>query len=123
MGKPGTPAALEKTRSRRTPFTEIRDGRLLRQLRFAFTVSRGKPQSTAELLPICYAIESTFGQIKPWHRINVRRAAKRVARPIGRATTRGSPIIWEPIPELLEARGFVARAQRRREHRRKQGQV
>ena len=43
MGKPGTPAALEKARSRRTPFTEIRDGRLLRQLRFAFTVSRGKP--------------------------------------------------------------------------------
>jgi hypothetical protein len=119
MGKPGTPALLEKARSCRTPFTEIRDGRLLKQLRFAFTASHGKPLSTAELLPICYAIESAFGQIKTWQRINLRRAAKRVARPIGRATSRGRPIIWEPIPEAMELRGFVARAQRRRDARNK----
>jgi len=121
MGKPGTPAAMERARSQRTPFTEIRDGRLLSQLRFAFIASKGKPLSTADLLPICYATESAFGQIKTWHRINVRKAAKRVCRPIGRATTRGSPIIWEPIPELMELRSYAARAQRRREHR--QGQM
>src|SRR5262249_5393549 len=121
MGKPGTPALLDRARSRRTPFTDVRDGRLLKQLRYAFIASNGKPLSTAELLPICYAIETAWGEIKTWHRINLRRAAKRVARPIGRATTRGRPIIWEPIPELMELRSFVARAQRRRERR--QGSV
>ena len=121
MGKPGTPALLEKARSRRAPFTDVRDGRLLRQIRFAFTASHGKPRSTAELLPICYATETAFGEIKSWHREMVRRTARRVCRPIGRATTRGSPIIWEPIAELMELRSFAGRARRRREHR--QGQV
>jgi len=123
MGKPGTPEALARARSQRTPFTEVRDGRLLRQLRYAFVCSNGRPQSTTELLPICYAVESTFGQIKSWHYEMLGRAAGRVCKPIGRAATRGRPIIWEPIPDQLELRGFMGRARRRRERRGEPGPV
>ena len=42
MGGSGRDAAhMERARAKRAPFTDPRDGRLFRQIRFAFTVSGG----------------------------------------------------------------------------------
>ena len=44
------------------------------------------------------AIRYISGGLKSWHRSNVARAARRVAVPIGRGTTKGRPILWRPVP-------------------------
>jgi hypothetical protein len=103
-GRGRDPAHMERARAKRAPFTDPRDGRLFRQIRFAFTVSGGNPLSTTDLLKYCYVIEHLWGELRSWHRTNVARAARRVATPIGRATTPGRPLIWKAVPELMELR-------------------
>jgi hypothetical protein len=66
----------------------------LSAIEFAFFVSHGEPLTTTKLMRACYAYEDILGKIKPWHRTNTIKAARKVATPIGRATTRGRPIIW-----------------------------
>ena len=47
MGGRGRDAAhLARARAKRAPFTDPRDGRLFRQIRFAFILSKGAPLST-----------------------------------------------------------------------------
>jgi hypothetical protein len=54
MGGRGRDAAhMARARARRAPFTDPRDGRIFRQIRFAFTLSRGEPLSTTKLLKWC----------------------------------------------------------------------
>ena len=77
MGGIGRDAAhMERVRAKRAPFTDPRDGRLFRQIRFAFTVSG--VLSTTDLLKYCYVIEHLWGELRTWHRTNVARAARRV---------------------------------------------
>ena len=115
MGGSGRDAAhMERARAKRAPFTDPRDGRLFRQIRFAFTVSGGNPLSTTDLLKYCYVIEHLWGELRSWHRTNVARAARRVATPIGRATTPGRPLIWKAVPELMELRSLPGRWRHRR---------
>ena len=115
MGGRGRDAAhLARARAKRAPFTDPRDGRLFRQIRFAFCLSRGRPLSTTDLLKYCYVIEHLWGELRSWHRSSVARAARRVATPIGRATTPGRPIIWKTVPELMELRSPTGRWRRRR---------
>ena len=115
MGDSGRDAAhMERARAKRAPFTDPRDGRLFRQIRFAFTVSGGNPLSTTDLLKCCYVIEHLWGELRSWHRTNVARAARRVATPIGRATTPGRPLIWKAVPELMELRSPPGRWRYRR---------
>jgi len=110
MGGRGRNAAhMQRMRAKRGPFTDPRDGRLFNQIRFAFTLSKGAPLSTTELLKSCYVIERLWGEIRSWHRTNVARTARRVAIPIGRATTSGRPIIWKPVPELMARRSPIGR--------------
>ena len=114
MGGRGRDAAgMARARARRAPFTDPRDGRLLSQIRFAFTLSRGKPLSTTDLLKYCHVAEHLWGEIRSWHRSNVCRAAEQVAIPVGRASTLGRPIIWQAAPELMEQRSPMRRLARR----------
>ena len=116
VGGRGRDAAhMAKARAKRAPFTDPRDGRLFRQIRFAFTVAGGHPLSTTDLLKYCYAMEHLWGEIQSWHRTNIARAARRVATPIGRATTPGRPLIWKAIPDLMPLRNPLSRRKRRRE--------
>jgi hypothetical protein len=115
VGGRGRDAAhMERMRRNRAPFTDPRDGRLFRQIRFAFTVSRGEPLSTSSLLKSCYPFEHLWGKLRSWHRTNVGRVARRVAVPIGRAPTPGRPLIWKEVPELMELRSPGNRWRRRR---------
>jgi hypothetical protein len=110
MGGKGRGAAhMARMRAKRSPFTEPRDGRLFRQIRFAFTFSRGEPLSTTNLLKSCYPVEHLWGELRSWHRTNVARAARRVAITIGRATTPGRPLVWKAVPELMELRSPITR--------------
>jgi hypothetical protein len=106
---------MQRMRAKRSPFTDPRDGRLFRQIRFAFDVSSGEPLSTTKLLQSCYPIEHLWGEIRTWHRANIARAARRVAISIGRASSPGRPLIWKAVPELMELRGPISRWRRRRE--------
>src|SRR5579863_6988896 len=102
MGGRGRDAAhMERIRAKRAPFTNTRDGRVKRQIRFAFCMSRGAPLTTSQLLQYCY-FKFRDDRYRSWHRRNVCRAADPIAIRIGRANGRGRPILWSPRPELIE---------------------
>ena len=104
-----SPEHMTRVRARRRPFSDPRAGRLLSAIEFAFVLSRGEPISTTGLLKSCYPVEHVLCKLKSWHRSNVVRAARRVAEPIGRASTRGRPLIWRAISEHMKARGLFLR--------------
>jgi hypothetical protein len=75
-------------------------------IEFAFVLSRGEPISTTGLVRSCYPAEHILGGLKSWHRGTVIRAARLVAEPVGRASTRGRPLMWRAMPERMKARGL-----------------
>jgi hypothetical protein len=109
MGGRGRDSAdMAKARAKRAPFTNARDGRVKRQVRWAFWISRGAPLTTTELLRRCYFIATFWGEkYRSWHRTNVCRAADLVAVRVGRAHSPGRPIVWLPRPELMQDRRWV----------------
>ena len=99
MGGRGRDAAqMASLRSKRAPFTDPREGRLVSAIKWAFVMSRGEPLTSGDLLRRCYLWE----WISRWQRANVRRAAGRLAINVGRAASRGRPIVWAPRPGLLD---------------------
>ena len=104
---------MSKMRARRAPFTDPRDGRLKKKIRWAFWWSGGKPLTTTELVERCYwSVNFQGGKIKSWHRTNVSRVADLLAIRVGRATSQGRPIMWSPRPELMQNQ-LGARQQKR----------
>ena len=93
---------MTMVRSKRAPFTDAREGRLVSAIKWAFITSRGEPLTTGDLLRRCYLWEwnSKEGH-QQWQRANVRRAAGPLAINVGRAASRGRPIVWAPRPALL----------------------
>jgi hypothetical protein len=105
---------MAKMRARRAPFTDARDGRLKKQIRWAFWWFGGKPLTTTELVERCYwSVKLQREKIKSWHRTNVSRVADLLAIRVGRATSQGRPIMWSPRPELMQARRWVGLKHRR----------
>jgi len=108
MGRPGDDARMAKMRARRAPFTDPRDGRLKKKIRWAFWWSGGKPLTTTELVERCYwSVNLQHQRIESWHRTNVSRVADLLAIRIGRAPSQGRPIMWSPRPELMQDRRWV----------------
>src|SRR5262252_3356103 len=108
MGRPGDGARMAKMRARRAPFTDARDGRLKKRIRWAFRLSGGEPLTTTELVKQCYwRVNLQVEKIKSWHRTNVSRVADLLAIRIGRAPSQGRPIMWSPRPELMQDRRWV----------------
>jgi hypothetical protein len=103
MGGRGRNAAhMERMRAKRAPFTNARDGRVKRQVRWAFWMSRGAPLTTTQLLRHCYPVVTIWGEsYRSWHRSNVLRAADLIAIRMGRAKSPGRPILWSPRPEVM----------------------
>jgi len=97
---------MARMRAPRRPFSDPRAGRLLSAIEFAFVLSRGEPISPTGLVRSCYPAEHILGGLRSWHRSNVVRAAQCVAEPIGRASTRGRPLVWRAMPERMKARGL-----------------
>ena len=109
MGGRGRDAAhMAGARSKRAPFADARDGRVKRQIRWAFWMSRGAPLTTTQLLRHCYFMVPLQGErYQSWHRANVARAADLVAIRLGRAKSPGRPIVWSPRPEVMQDLGWV----------------
>jgi hypothetical protein len=117
-------------RANRGPFSDPRDGRLLRQIRFAFWCWEAPPRlrpndapqevTTAYLMSYCYPVEHYEGRLKSWHRTNTIKAARQVAIPVrrrvGKGAGSGRPFVWEPISEeALNERSWQGRLRRRQE--------
>jgi len=114
-----------KMRERRGPFTDPREGRLLKQIRAAFIANNVEVLSASILLKWGYGppvIRKLTGSPK-WHRENIKRSALKICTPIGRATGKGAgsgrPMLWKIDPEraqLRSRRGRWVRKQQRREN-------
>ena len=101
MPRTGSPSEhMARMRARHRPFSDPRAGRLLSSIEFAFFLNRGEP-----MVKSCYPAAYILDELKSWHRSNVVRAARRVAQPIGPASTRGRPLVWRAMPERMKARG------------------
>ena len=59
--------------------------------------SGGKPLSTGQLVKEVYGLQLRVERkpLKSWHYQNVRRALRKVAVPVGRASTRGRSTLWQ----------------------------
>ena len=86
MPRGRTADQLAEIRARRGPLSDVRRGRLFRQVEFAFVVSKGEPLTTAEVMDYCYPAQrlSFMGGLKSWHRTNTIRVLRCVAIKIGR---------------------------------------
>ena len=98
---------MARMRSRRGLYSDPRDGRALRQIRRAFAAEDAAQLSTTALLCWCDPHPHLKGEVRPWHRTNVAKAAFKVAAPIGRAKTRWRPVIWQAVPELMDQRSPI----------------
>ena len=98
-------------RSRRGPFSDPRDGRLLCGIRYAASGKDVEVLTTSQLLEWTYA----------GHRIQGgKRAARKVAIPLGRSPTgRGRPMMWTVDPERISLRSAMERLRRKRARSRK----
>jgi hypothetical protein len=128
---PRSAEEMVEVRANRGPFSDPRDGRLLRQIRFAFWSFEGvgswRPKgtpdevTTAYLMSYCYPVEHYDGRLKSWHRTNTIKAARQVAIPvrrrIGKGAGSGRPFVWEPIPGALELRAKHGRWVRRQQRK------
>ena len=107
----------------RGPFSDPRDGRVLRQIRLAFWSFQGlgswKPPgtpaeiSTRYLVSFAYPREYQNGLIRHWHVVNTIKVARRVAIPVRKTGCRGRPFVWTPIPGALKERSPTGRWKRK----------
>ena len=84
-------------------------------IRYAFERSHGKPLSTRQLVEQIYGWQLRLkGKAKQsYHYEAIRRVLRKVAVPIGRASTRGRSVLWKP-DERLELRSWTGRTNRKR---------
>ena len=106
-------------RKRRGPFTDPREGRLLREIDCAFTAHNADVLTTTVLLNWCYggrAIRKLEGD-PSWHREMVKRAALKICIPLGRSPKgSGRPMMWKLDPEKAALRGWRKREKRYKGH-------
>ena len=82
----------------RDPYSDPRDSHNMREIRHAFERSNGKPLSTAQLTERVYGWQLRLNgkPKKSYHYESIRRALRKVATPIGRASSRGRSVLWQP---------------------------
>ena len=89
--EPRGPEHMAKMKAARAPYTDPRDTYIASVIRYAFERSKGKALSTGQLVKEVYGLQLRVERkpLKSWHYQNVRRALRKVAVPIGRASTKG----------------------------------
>jgi hypothetical protein len=96
--EPRGPEHTAKMKAARGPYSDPRDTYIMRTIRWTFESSNGRPLSTG------YLVEKVFGwQLrlngkpkKSHHYQSIRRALRKVATPIGRASSRARSVLWRP---------------------------
>ena len=96
--EPRGPEHMAKMKAARGAYSDPRDTYIARTIRYAFECSGGKPLSTGQLVKEVYGLQLRVERkpLKSWHYQNVRRALRKVATPIGRASSRGRSVLWQP---------------------------
>src|SRR5215813_14515207 len=113
--EPRGPEHMAKMKAARGPYSDPRDTYIARMIRYAFERSHGKPLSTAQLVEQIYGWQLRLQgrPLKSYHYLTIRRALRKVAVPIGRASTRGRSVLWKP-DERMELRSWTGRTNRKR---------
>ena len=96
--EPRGPDHMAKMKAARAPYTDPRNTYIASVIRYAFERSKGKALSTGQLVQEVYGLQLRVERkpLKSWHYQNVRRALRKVAVPIGRASIRGRSVLWQP---------------------------
>jgi hypothetical protein len=96
--EPRGPEHMAKMKAARGPYSDPRDTYIASMIRYAFERSNGKPLSTGQLVKEIYdwQLRVRGKAKKSYHYEAVRRALRKVAVPIGRASTRGRSVLWQP---------------------------
>ena len=96
--EPRGPDHMAKMKAARGPYSDPRDTYIARTIRYAFESSSGKPLSTGQLVKEIYGWQLRVERkpLRSWHYQNVRRALRKVATSIGRVSTRGRSVLWQP---------------------------
>jgi hypothetical protein len=96
--EPRGPEHMAKMKAARAPYTDPRDTYIASMIRYAFERSNGKPLSTGQLVEQIYGWQLRVqGKTKKsYHYEAMRRALRKVATPIGRASARGRSVLWRP---------------------------
>src|SRR5262245_43696300 len=108
--EPRGPKHMAQMKAARGPYSDPRDTHIASMIRYAFERSHRKPLSTGQLAKEIYGWQLRV-QGKPkksYHYETVRRALRKVAIPVGRASTRGRSVLWKP-DERLELRSWGGR--------------
>ena len=113
--EPRGPEHMAKMKAARAPYSDPRDTHIASMIRYAFERSHGKPLSTAQLVEQIYGWQLRLkGKAKQsYHYEAIRRALRKVAVPIGRASTRGRSVLWKS-DERMELRSWTGRTNRKR---------
>ena len=126
MGR--SPEEMAEVRAQRGPFSDPRDGRLLRAIRFAFWAVEGVGSwhpantppatkvTTRYLMSWTFPREHQLGQLRSRHRTDTIAAARKVAIPVrgsGKGSGKGRGFLWAPIPGALEERTSTGRWKRK----------
>jgi hypothetical protein len=102
-------------RARRGPFTDPREGRLLRVISNCFTAYNVDVLRSDILVDWCHgakAIRRLEGS-PSWHRETVKRALLKVATPVGRSPKgKGRPMLWRLDPEKAAQYGWRKKEKR-----------
>ena len=96
--EPRGPEHMAKMKAARGPYSDPRDTYIARTIRWAFERSKGKPLSTGQLVKEVYGLQLRLDR-KPPRELALpecSRALRKVATPIGRASTRGRSVLWQP---------------------------
>ena len=115
--QPRGPEHMAKMKAARGPYSDPRDTYIASMIRYAFERSNGKPLSTGEVVKEIYDWQLRVqGKPKKSHHYEtIRRALRKVAAPIGRASTRGRSTLWQPDERMGlrdRARHKLARARK-----------
>jgi hypothetical protein len=116
-----TAEQLKKIGARRGPFTDPREGRVLKQIHSAFIALDVEVLSTGVLVDWAYGpppIRKIAGN-PSWHRQHIKVAASKICTPIGRATGKGAgsgcPQMWKIDPERAKIRSRRGRWERKQQ--------
>jgi hypothetical protein len=100
----------------RGPFTDPRDGRILRAIRLCSIAADTDVLSSAELMGWAFGMERELGRLKGWHYESLRRGLRKVAVPIGRRSGKGAlkgrPMWWRLGPARMRLRWALGRWER-----------
>ena len=94
--EPRSPEHMAKMKAARGSYSDPRDTYIARMIRYAFGFS-WKARIDGQLVKEIYGWQLRVKRkpLKSWHYQNIRRALRKVAVPVGRASTRGRSTLWQ----------------------------